>query len=92
MRIQKPQLPVDNDTKMNILIKVYPDYKLYGRIWKKDLKKYQETKDQSLLIYTFCKNEKDKFIPDYLELLKIERREAKEEHLQERLSLGFKGV
>ena len=92
MRVQKPSIPVETEEKTNLLIKIYPKYKLYGRIWKKDIEEYNRTQDRSLFIYTFCKNERNKKIPDYLEIIAQAKRDSKEEYLQQRLSQGFKGT
>lgn len=41
--------------KVDVLLKDYPTYKLYGRILEKNLEEFNKTKDEALILYKFCK-------------------------------------
>lgn len=46
----------NEEPKEDIVIKYYPTYTLLGRILTKDVKKFKETRDMSLILYRFCQN------------------------------------
>lgn len=79
------------EPKEDILIKVYPTYQLYGRIYTKNKAQYEKTHDDDLILYKFCNNGILN-IPDYQDLMTKQRKKEKQEHLQHRLDLGFKST
>lgn len=42
--------------KEDIVLFKYPTYTLLGRILSKDVEKYKQTLDDSLILYRFCSN------------------------------------
>lgn len=78
-----------NEPKTSVLLKVYPNYKLYARVKQKDLEKFNETKDESLILYKHCENIPDIELKDYYNIYKEEARKEKEEYRAFRLSQGF---
>lgn len=84
--------PFKDEPKVSVLLKVYPKYKLYGRVKQVDLEKYNNTQDESLILYKYCVNEPNKAIKDYYTLLAEKKRREKEQYKEFRLSQGFKCV
>lgn len=78
------------EPKTNILLKVYPKYKLYGRIKVKNLAKYKRTKDKKYILYRFCINEYEKPISDYKAILIQDKMKFRELYLAERKARGYK--
>lgn len=78
-----------NEPKTSVLLAIYPHYKIYGRVKKDDLEKFNKTKDESLIIYRYCENTPDKELKDYYNMYKEEARKEKEEYRAFRLSQGF---
>jgi hypothetical protein len=47
----------------DIVLKKYPTYTLLGRIAKKDIKLFEKTHDESLILYKFCANGRE-YVPN----------------------------
>ena len=81
-----------NEPKASVLLTVYPHYRLYARVKQKDLEKFKETQDESLIVYKYCENIPDKELIDYYTMYKEEARKEKEEYRAFRLSQGFTSI
>lgn len=46
----------DPEPKQDIILKKYPNYTLLGRINVKDIEKWNQTHDKTLILYKFCSN------------------------------------
>lgn len=53
----------DPEPKKDIILRKYPSFILLGRILSKNVEKYKETLDESLILYRFCCNG-PKYIPN----------------------------
>lgn len=81
--------PFKDEPKVSVLLKTYPKYKLYGRVLEVNLDKFNKTKDESLIIYKYCKNEPNMILKDYYSIITERKRKEKEEYRAFRLSQGF---
>lgn len=41
-----------------VLLKAYPTYKLYGKVFLENFEEYKKSKDKTLILYRFCENER----------------------------------
>lgn len=81
-----------NEAKTDVILFRYPTYTLYGRIRVKDVDKYKETLDDSLIIYRHCINERSIPIPDYKSIWEKDRMAQNKQYLQHRLAKGYKST
>lgn len=79
----------NNEPKTSVLLKVYPKYKLYGRLKKSDLEKYNKTHDESLIIYKYCENVPAQELLDYYHMYKEKAKEEKEKYRAMRRAQGY---
>ena len=80
------------EPRVSILIKIYPTYRLYGRLAQSNLEEYRKTHNDKLLLYKFCENVYDFTVPDYKAIMDEQTRKSKEAHLKHRLAIGFKST
>ena len=80
------------ESKTDLLLKVYPTYKLYGRIKEKDVARYEKSKDKKYILYRFCINERAEEIPDYRAIIEQAKSKQRQEFLAERISKGYKST
>lgn len=80
------------EPKTDLLLKVYPTYKLYGRIKEKDVAQYKKSKDKKYILYRFCVNERAEKIPDYRAMIEQIKSKQRQEFLAERLAKGYKST
>lgn len=80
------------EPKTDILLKVYPTYKLYARIKEKDVAKYKRSKDKKYILYKFCINERAEEIPDYRAMIEQIKLKQRQEFLAARIAKGYKST
>ena len=74
----------------DILLKVYPTYQLYAKVAVENKEAFLRNLGNSeLILYRFCMNGPFN-LPDYKAEYIARRKREREEHLQQRLTKGFK--
>lgn len=78
--------------KVSILLREYPTYKLFARVLKANEEEFNQTLDESLILYKYCDNVRNYSIPDYKYLLDKHKKNERKEHFNHRIAQGFRST